>query len=80
MYIHKKKKKYLFQVKFVQKTRRRLRAINVKAVKARRRITCAKVNRLFVILIACIFIYLFINICFSHVSRSICKEFYIHVF
>ncbi|XP_012348244.1 LOW QUALITY PROTEIN: dentin sialophosphoprotein-like [Apis florea] len=33
-------------VKFVQKTRRRLRAINVKAVKARRRITCAKDKRL----------------------------------
>ncbi|XP_028519982.2 dentin sialophosphoprotein-like isoform X4 [Apis cerana] len=30
-------------VKFVQKTRRRLRAINVKAIKARRRITCAKI-------------------------------------
>ncbi|XP_031365046.1 dentin sialophosphoprotein-like isoform X3 [Apis dorsata] len=30
-------------VKFVQKTRRRLRAINVKAVKARRRITCPKI-------------------------------------
>ncbi|KAG6801406.1 hypothetical protein HZU73_03527 [Apis mellifera caucasica] len=33
-------------VKFVQKTRRRLRAINVKAIKARRRITCAKDKRL----------------------------------
>ncbi|XP_043795061.1 dentin sialophosphoprotein-like isoform X1 [Apis laboriosa] len=33
-------------VKFVQKTRRRLRAINVKAVKARRRITCPKDKRL----------------------------------
>lgn len=54
----KKKEKNLFQVKFVQKTRRRLRAINVKAIKARRRITCAKVNRLFVILIARIFIHL----------------------